>query len=64
MDAQRVGSSGHRDRLKKIAVIMAQHWLGRMGIERSFEGRPNTGEHLLSGKFDSVADALLWVTEP
>ena len=50
--------------LKKIAVIMAQHWLSRMGIERSFEGRPDTGDHLLSRKFDSVADALLWVAEP
>ena len=49
--------------LRKVAVIMAQHWLGRMGIERSFERRPNTGEHLLSRKFHSVADALLWVTE-
>jgi hypothetical protein len=49
--------------LKKVAVIMAQHWLSRMAVERSFEGPPNTGGHLLSRKFDSVADALLWVTE-
>jgi len=49
--------------MKKIAVIMGQHWLSRMGIERSFEG-PNTAEYLVSRKFDSVADALLWVAQP
>lgn len=29
-----------------------------------FKGRPNTGERLLSRKFDSVADALSWLAEP
>ena len=50
--------------LRKVAVIMAQHWLGRMGIERIFNGRHNTGDQMRSRKFDSVTGALLWVAEP
>jgi hypothetical protein len=48
--------------LKKIAVVMAVNGLGKMAIEHMFNGRTNTDEHLVSRKFDSVADALIWVT--
>jgi hypothetical protein len=48
--------------LKKIAVVMAVRGLGKMAIEHMFNGRTNTDEHLVSRKFDSVADALIWVT--
>lgn len=50
--------------LKKIAVVMAVHGLGRMAIEHMFNGRPNTGEQLNSRTFESVADALVWAAEP
>lgn len=49
--------------LRKIAVVMATHGLGRMAIERMFNTRPNPGEQLKSRTFDSLADALIWVTE-
>jgi hypothetical protein len=48
--------------LKKIAVVMAVSGLGKMAIEHMFNGRTNPDEHLVSRKFDSVADALIWVT--
>jgi hypothetical protein len=50
--------------LKKIAVVMALHGLSKMAIEHMFIGRPNTGEQLISRKFDSLEGALNWVTEP
>jgi hypothetical protein len=48
--------------LKKIAVVMAASGLGKMANEYMFNGRTNTDAHLVSRKFDSVADALNWVT--
>ncbi|HXC79539.1 MAG TPA: hypothetical protein VNU19_21110 [Candidatus Acidoferrum sp.] len=50
--------------LKKIGVIIAKRGLSKMAIEHMFKGRPNTGERLLSRKFDSVADAWIWLGEP
>jgi hypothetical protein len=50
--------------LQKVAVVIAQHWLGRMGIERIFNGQPDASDQLRSRKFDSVTGALLWVAEP
>jgi hypothetical protein len=49
--------------LRKIAVVMAVHGLSKMAIEHMFNGRPNTGERLMSRRFDSVSDALIWVKE-
>lgn len=47
--------------VKRIAIVMAQHGLGKMAIDAMFKGRRNTGEQLDSRIFDSVQDALEWV---
>lgn len=44
--------------------MTAQHGLSKMAIEDMFKGRPNTGEQLESGIFDSIADAFDWVGAP
>jgi hypothetical protein len=47
--------------LKRIAIVMAQHGLGKMAINGMFKGRRNTGAQLDSRICDSVQDALDWV---
>jgi hypothetical protein len=48
--------------LKRLAVVIAQSGLSRMAIEDMFKRRRKNA--LQSRTFDSVADALKWVTEP
>jgi hypothetical protein len=47
--------------VKRIAIVMAPHSLGKMAIDEMFKGRRNTGEQLDSQIFGSVPDALDWV---
>ena len=47
--------------VRRIAIVLAQHGLGKMAIDAMFKGRRNTGEQLESRIFDSVEDALDWV---
>jgi hypothetical protein len=49
--------------IKKIAVVMAPHGLGKMAIEEMFKGRRYTDDQLQSRTFDLVADAMNWVAE-
>ena len=50
--------------LTRIGVVTAQHGLSKMAIEAMFSGRRNSGPQHESRMFDSVPDALSWVTEP
>lgn len=50
--------------IKRIAVVIARHGLSKMAIEEMFGGQRDAGELLQSRTFDTVANALNWLTEP
>ena len=49
--------------IKRIAVVEAKHGLAKFAIDEMFKGRRDTGSQLQSRTFDSLADAMKWVSE-